>query len=167
MPTIYGKFVGEKVLEEGYLVASSLNVYADPATQYPLCSFAKLTLITMLESISYVIDGKLLSLGEIIRELEDGESISWLVYLKFVHPSNDKLKAFEFLIPPDMSGFLELKLNREISEKYPLETGQSFKILFKLTNNDNYRAFVEKILNKVPVCIGFGGSGKGERRSCK
>lgn len=160
MPTseFDGKYVGEKVLEEGaYTTYNALKYFFDKERKYPYR--IPLGFNEMLESLTFEIHGEKLTLPQIIANLETGETFSWIIYASFNHPLNESMLELEILPSPDMAGFLTVKINPQISEQKPLKTPSNFKLLVTFTKNSAWEEFLKRGKNNVA----FGIRGKGRR----
>ena len=175
-------YVGQKVTDEGSFIAfNALRFYQDPEHHFPYR--IPLTFLEMFQSVNYEIpadfqgvgsyeshgvgvgldatdeiEPEKLTLPECLIHLEENEDFQWIIYAEFNHPDGDKLLDFKLIIPDDLAGFLTCKINREISEKHPLKSGESFKILFTFTRNDAWETFLKK--KKAQVNFGFEGRGR-------
>lgn len=146
MPTIDGKFIGEKVLEEGaFLFHNCFKFYLDKELRYPV----RLSLNDILPNVQF----EHASLLSILPNLEEGESFSWVLYAQYIHPNGDTITALE-IVPPKEMDFIIVKVSKQ-----NLKSGDKFKLLFTFTQNSSVDAY----FNNPKSDATFGIHGKAQR----
>jgi hypothetical protein len=149
-------YVGQKVLEEGsYIWHNCLKWFLDPERRYPV----ELNLDAMFQNIVFEVNGDKLTLFDVIANLENGETFSWLIYATFNSPLGDSMLEMEILPNSDIEGVISVKINKQISEQKPLKSGDNFKILVTFSKNKSWEEFLKK---ERPI-VSFGLKGKGRR----
>jgi hypothetical protein len=147
-------YVGQKVLEEGsFLFHNCLKFYLDKNLRYPV----RLSLNDMLPNIQFEVEGKTLTLFDVIGTLEKDQSFKWLIYGQYqrIDNLNDEITEMEIIPSDDMKGFITTKVSR-----LPLKNGSRFKVLFTLTRNDAFEKFMEF---SKPQNVAFGIKGRAQR----